>query len=98
MFDGHLYRRGDDGYEHARVGRQYNGRRPDKFPTAVLEAASEADIVAGVRYAIKQGWQVTVRSGGHSWACWSLRDDVLLIDLGALRTIDARRHAWLRVR
>ena len=26
-----------------------------------------------------------MRSGGHSWAVWSLRDDALLIDLGAMR-------------
>ncbi len=88
MFDGQLYRRGEDGYEQARVGRQYNGRRPDRFPSAVLQVASEADIAGGVRYAIEQGWQVAIRAGGHSWACWSLRDDVLLIDLGALRSIE----------
>ncbi len=88
MFDGRLHRRGDDGYEQARTGRQYNGRRPDRFPNAVLEASSEADVVSGVRLAIENGWQVAVRAGGHSWACWGLRDDVLLIDLGRLRSID----------
>ena len=28
-----------------------------------------------------------MRSGGHSWAAWSVRDDALLIDLGGLRDI-----------
>ena len=37
------------------------------------------------------GWRenadlkVSVRAGGHSWAAWSVRDDVLLIDLGRIR-------------
>ena len=35
-------------------------------PAAVLEAADEADVVAGVRLAAERGWSVSVRSGGHS--------------------------------
>jgi FAD binding domain len=37
--------------------------------------------------AAERGWPVSVRSGGHSWAAWSLRDDALLIDLGGLRDL-----------
>ena len=44
-------------------------------------------MIAGVRLAAERGWTVSVRSGGHSWAAWSLRDDALLIDLGRLRDI-----------
>jgi FAD/FMN-containing dehydrogenase len=76
---------GDDGYERARVGRVFNGRRPQRFPAAVLLAESERDVVDGVRLARRNGWRITVRSGGHSWAAWSLRDDTLLIDLGRMR-------------
>lgn len=85
---GSLVLRGDAGYEEARVGRVFNARRPDRFPAAVLEAADEDDVVEGVRLAVERGWGISVRSGGHSWAAWSVRDDVLLIDLGALRSID----------
>jgi FAD/FMN-containing dehydrogenase len=86
-----LYRRGEDGYEEARVGRVFNARRPERFPAAVLLAESEDDVVAGVRLAAREGWKVSVRSGGHSWAVWSVRDDALLIDLGAMKdmTFDA---------
>ena len=79
---GRLLRRGDPGYEHARVGRIFNARRPDRFPAAVLLAADDDDVIEGVRLAAERGWTVTVRSGGHSWAAWSLRDGALLIDLG----------------
>ena len=64
---------------------------PTGIPAAVLEAADDDDVVAGVRLAAERGWTVSVRSGGHSWAAWSLRDDALLIDLGALRRHRLRR-------
>ena len=82
-----LLRRGEDGYEAARVGRVFNARRPERYPAAVLLAASEDDVVAGVRLARDEGWRVAVRSGGHSWAAWSVRDDALLIDLGDLKDL-----------
>jgi FAD/FMN-containing dehydrogenase len=77
--------RGEPGYEDARVARVFNARRPDRFPAGVLVASSEEDVVSGVRLARERGLKVSVRGGGHSWAVWSLRDDVLLIDLGGLR-------------
>jgi FAD/FMN-containing dehydrogenase len=86
-FTGRLLMRDEPGYEQARVGRIFNARRPDRFPAAVLLAGSDEDVIEGVRLAGERGWPVSVRSGGHSWAAWSLRDDALLIDLGNLRDI-----------
>jgi FAD/FMN-containing dehydrogenase len=84
---GRLIVRGDPRYEQARTGRIFNARRPDRFPAAVLLAESDEDVIEGVRLAAERGWPVSVRSGGHSWAAWSLRDDALLIDLGTMRDI-----------
>jgi FAD/FMN-containing dehydrogenase len=84
---GRLLLRGDAGYEQARAGRIFNARRPDRFPAGVLLAESDDDVIEGVALAAERGWTVSVRSGGHSWAAWSLRDDALLIDLGAMRDI-----------
>ena len=84
---GRLLLRGEPGYEQARVGRIFNARRPGRFPAAVLLAADDHDVIEGVRLAAERGWTVSVRSGGHSWAAWSLRDDALLIDLARLRDI-----------
>ncbi len=86
-FAGPLLLRGDPGYEQARVGRIFNARRPDRFPAAVLLADNDRDVIEGVRLAAERGWTTSVRSGGHSWAAWSLRDDALLIDLGRMRDI-----------
>ena len=90
-FDGRFVERGSGSYEAARAEALFNARRPARFPAAVLEAASEADVVAGVRLANERGWKVAARSGGHAWAGWSVRDDSLLIDLAGLRelTVDA---------
>jgi FAD/FMN-containing dehydrogenase len=75
---------GEPGFEDAAVGRVFNHRRPARRPDAVLLAASIEDVVAGVRLARARGWKVAVRSGGHAWAAWSVRDGGLLIDLGGL--------------
>lgn len=85
-FSGTLRFPGDADFEEACFGRVFNARRPsDRTPAAVLTAGSEQDVVDGVRLALERGWQVAVRSGGHSWAAWSVRADALLIDLGGLR-------------
>jgi len=81
-FDGRLVTPADADFEEAVLGRIFNARRPARRPEAVLFAASERDVVAGVELARERGWTVAVRSGGHSWAAWSVRDGGLLIDLG----------------
>jgi FAD/FMN-containing dehydrogenase len=79
-----IFYRGDDGFEEAAIGRVFNGRRPDRRPDAVLIAHTEQDVVDGVLLAKQMGWTVAVRSGGHAWAAWSVREGGLLIDLGHL--------------
>lgn len=86
-FDGELLLRGEPGFEAARTDRIFNRRLSARTPAAVLRAASEQDVVHGVRLARERGWKVAVRSGGHSWAQWSVRDDALVIDLGGLKEI-----------
>ncbi len=89
---GTLVLRDDDGFEVARVDRIFNRRLTDRTPAAVLRAATEQDVVLGVRLARERGWQVAVRSGGHSWAQWSVRSDALVIDLAGLHELDVRRR------
>ena len=75
-------------FERASVGRVFNARRPKRKPRAVVEATSESDVVGAVRLAIEQKCRVSVRSGGHSWAAWSVRDDAILIDLGKYNVLE----------
>jgi len=88
VFTGRLVSRADPDFESARIDAVFNARRPGRQPAAVLLAESVADVVAGVRLARQRGWRVSVRSGGHSWAAWSVREDCLLIDLAGLRDLD----------
>lgn len=87
MFQGQLYWRGEAGYEQERVEPIFNGRKPARYPAAILKAACEDDIQAGVRLARERKLKVSVRSGGHSWAAWSVRDGALLIDLAHIQEI-----------
>jgi FAD/FMN-containing dehydrogenase len=83
---GTLHFPGEEDFEEACFGRVFNARRPsDRTPAAVLRAVTEQDVVEGVRLALEHGRPVAVRSGGHSWAAWSVRADALLIDLGGFR-------------
>jgi FAD/FMN-containing dehydrogenase len=79
--------RGEAGFEEARVDRVFNRRLTQRQPAAVVHPQTEAQVVAAVRDARDRGWQVAIRSGGHSWAQWSVREDALVIDLGALKEI-----------
>lgn len=84
-FTGQLITRGDQSYETARTGPIFHSRHPQRFPAAILVAETENDVVEGVRLARERGWQVGIRSGGHSFPVWGVRDNALLIDLGALK-------------
>lgn len=75
-------------FEKARIDRVFNGRRPNRQPLAVVEARTEDDILEAVQIANKLNVRVSVRSGGHSWAAWSVRDDAILIDLGNYKQLD----------
>jgi FAD/FMN-containing dehydrogenase len=88
-----LISRDDPKYEEARVGRVFNRRRPDRYPHAVVEATCIEDVVEAVKLAKEMNLRVSVRSGGHSWAAWSVRDDAILIDLGNLRRVELDEYA-----
>ncbi|KAJ0416726.1 hypothetical protein BJY00DRAFT_316607 [Aspergillus carlsbadensis] len=78
-------------YEEARVGRVFNHRRPKRYPLAVVKATCVEDIIAAVKLAKERNCRIAVRSGGHSWAAWSVRDESILIELGNYKqwTVDA---------
>ncbi|KAF1350340.1 FAD-binding domain-containing protein [Lizonia empirigonia] len=75
-------------YERARVGRVFNHRRPNRFPVAVVEAENEEHIQQAVHIAQRRDLRISVRSSGHSWAAWSVRDNAVLIDLGNYKQIE----------
>jgi FAD/FMN-containing dehydrogenase len=80
-----LLLRGEPGFEAARTDRIFNRNVAGRQPAAVLKVSCEQDVVDGVRLARERGWQVAVRSGGHSWPQWSVRQDALVLDMAGLK-------------
>ena len=75
---------GDVGYEEARL--VYNGMI-DKRPAVVIGAVDDADVIAGVRYAAENGFDLSIRGGGHSVPGFGTNDDGVVIDLGRMKGI-----------
>lgn len=74
-------------------GCVFNRRRDgSRVPRAVVQASRVAHVREAVGLAARLRCRVSVRSGGHSWAAWSVRRDAVLVDLGGLRHMayDAR--------
>jgi FAD/FMN-containing dehydrogenase len=69
-------------YEQARIKRVFNRERPERYPLAIVFVTEESNIVDAVNLAIKNKCSISVRSGGHSWPVWSVRDEAILLDLG----------------
>ena len=82
-----IWRSNSEEYEKARIRHIFNYRRPERFPLAVVAPTRTSHIIDTVLLAIQRKCRISVRSGGHSWAAWSVRDDAILIDLGSFREI-----------
>lgn len=67
-------------YEAART-RVFSTKLPDRYPTAVVRPKTDNHIVDSIKLAEELDVRVAIRSGGHSWAFWSIRQDAVLIDL-----------------
>jgi FAD/FMN-containing dehydrogenase len=77
-----------DSFYNAAWGRVFNVRRDtSRRPWAVVSAIKPAHVKTAVDLAIQENRRVSVRSGGHSWAAWSVRDEAILIDFGAMKEI-----------
>jgi FAD/FMN-containing dehydrogenase len=83
-FAGEIVRRGDPGYDAARV--VWNGTI-DRHPELVAYAAGRGDVVEAVRFAREEGLPVAVRSGGHSIPGFSTCDDGIVIDLSRMNGV-----------
>ena len=83
-FRGEVVTPSDPSYDERR--KIWNGSI-DRRPALVARCMGVADVMAAVRFGRRTGVPVAVRSGGHSFPGWSVADDALLIDLGAMKGI-----------
>jgi len=82
---GQLVCPGDDGYDAAR--KVWNGRI-DRHPAFIAFCASDADVLAAVRFSQEHELLVAVRGGGHNVAGTAVCDDGLVIDLSLMKSIE----------
>ncbi|GGS23640.1 FAD-binding dehydrogenase [Actinokineospora fastidiosa] len=85
---GALVRPGDPDYDTAR--RSYNPLLDDRAPIAVATASTPDHVRACVDVARASGLPIAARSGGHSYAGYSVPDDGLVVDLGGMTRVDVR--------
>ena len=61
--------------------RTVNNRACVARPAVIVRAATTEDVAVAVNFARRNQLQFSVRSGGHSYTCTSIRDGGLHIDL-----------------
>lgn len=83
-----------EGYDAARSLRN---TLYDRRPSLIVRAAGSADVARTVVFARDAGLDLSIRSGGHSFAGHSTNDDGVVLDLGAMKGLHIdpeRRIAW----
>lgn len=75
---------GEQDFESA--SRPFDGYVNFGPPLAVLEAANAADVAIGIAAAVRSGWAMAARGGGHSYAGYSSTSG-LLISMAAMNSV-----------
>jgi FAD/FMN-containing dehydrogenase len=93
-FDGEVIGPDDPSYEQA---RRVFYRSFDRRPAAILRPATAAEVAQVVAQARESGWELAVRSGGHSVAGHGTTEGGVVLDLAAMRGLEIDvegRTAW----
>ncbi|WHZ20017.1 MAG: hypothetical protein OJF55_002166 [Rhodanobacteraceae bacterium] len=85
LLRGKLLLPGDADYETRR--RVWNGAI-DRRPPAIACCADADDVCAAVQFAARERLPMTTRGGGHNVAGLAVRDDALMLDLGAMNRVE----------
>lgn len=80
--------RGAADYESRRQGAVWQALKPARYPDVIIEARTGTDAVEALRYARSRGLTVAVKGGGHNYTGTCLRDGGMLLDVGALRSVE----------
>ncbi|MFJ4654181.1 FAD-dependent oxidoreductase [Nocardia sp. NPDC088792] len=76
----------DSGYDQAKLA--FNPMFDTRQPAAIAQCANVSDVQACVGAAAAAGIPIAARSGGHSYAGYSTPDAGLVVDVGAMNTVD----------
>lgn len=95
LFNGKVIASDDPRYEEART-LFYGGM--DKYPAAIVRAADAGDVSRLVSLAREHGFELAVRSGGHSSAGHSTSEGGIVLDLSAMKKLEIdheNQTAWV---
>lgn len=94
-----LIEKGARGFDELVRELIWNVRPPEeRTPDGIVRPSSPEEVAAAIRLATERGLRVSLRGSGHNYQGAALRDDGLLIDIGALHRIEidaAARRAWV---
>lgn len=83
-FSGEVIRPSDAGYDIARS--VWNGDI-DRRPAVVVRPRSADDVAAAIGFARAEGFDLTVRGGGHNYAGHAVADGAVMIDLSGMNAV-----------
>lgn len=95
LFNGRVIAPDDPRYEEARTPF-YGG--VDKHPTAIVRVADAGDVSRLVSLAREHGFELAVRSGGHSGAGHCTSEGGIVLDLSAMKKLEIdheHQTAWV---
>ncbi len=95
-FRGRLINADHSDYHTARA--VWNGAI-DRRPQLIARCTGPADVIAAVRFAREHDLEIAIRGGGHNVAGTAVCDDGIVIDLSAMRAVQAdpaARTAWVQ--
>jgi FAD/FMN-containing dehydrogenase len=95
LFNGRVIAPDDPRYESARTVF-YGGM--DRRPSAIIRVADAGDVSRLVKLAGEHGFELAIRSGGHSTAGHSTTDGGIVLDLSAMKDLQINleeRTAWV---
>ncbi len=95
LFNGKVIAPDDPRYEEARTPF-YGGM--DKHPAAIVRAEDAGDVSRLVSLAREHGFELAVRSGGHSNAGYCTSDGGIVLDLSAMKKLEIdyeNQTAWV---
>lgn len=72
----------------------WNGRKPERYPDAIVRVASVADVQAAVRFTAEAELRVSARGAGHQFSGIAVQEG-LVLDLSALNHIDIDADAMI---
>ena len=85
---GKAWERGQSGFDEAVRSTSFNARDSGARPQVLVEANDGADVQEALERAREENWNVSICSGGHSWAQNHLREGGLLLSMARINQIE----------